>query len=763
MISFCDIPNCSRLWKITGNDIQPLVNRDRASSHLNDDPDSSRSIGSLLDPALMDFVGGGDLPEVFQATFLLQFWSRNNFLKPYTLAHVASHYQTDDGPKIVLENTDNNFKKPLRKCTWSEKLLTRKPSMQLESSHELAGNYKADNGMQDVSLPNKRASTTSRVVTTPTTSASRPSRSAEETKKGNMSTILGDACEGTKRISIGISCPKRHSAEPTKVNSFDWPTATLDLVDDDITKDKMFADADSDDNWLGSAECTIETCSENIWKPTCAYAESAIGYRQYKAADSKGPRKTGCLEATDAESLKDTLLGQSHVHHFHGSTGHVEHSHEKQTIPVPETNHKNSVRSNVREGVGGSEKYQMTPKLSSIMQNHELGDWVKKNNQDCKGLEMNHSSQRRCHDSGHRSQNHQGGGACHNGFNRHSHCETTGVHRHQSGCSFGTGQHYPSNHSHHGIHHLDLHNNNHQGHCDHFDIHGPSNHRLCDTHHCNVHGPGNQNRCDTQQVEIQGPCHHGNCNRGRCKVCGPGHCRASDRPVTHIRRGSTFPCHGEGIHHFHGDSHFHNYCPSKDAVSPQCPNGNNAHVGDFRSVPCPDLKCQEYVPINDLLNHIGQRHPFTLWLGCLEDGYVAKQYWNINSEKNLVKAKYNTWVLAVWQYDGQSFIAVLTRTNRVWYSWVSIVGHILTAQKYDYKVAVGNNKNPKRTGKCTYTGMVRPIDQLGHQIIQSHNCFVATDLVIQQYLITDGLSSEKRLEGYDYRLPIEYSVTRLLH
>ncbi len=177
----------------------------------------------------------------------------------------------------------------------------------------------------------------------------------------------------------------------------------------------------------------------------------------------------------------------------------------------------------------------------------------------------------------------------------------------------------------------------------------------------------------------------------------------------------------------------------------------------FRPVPCPDLKCWEKVAFCKLLEHIKDNHPFALWLGEIAENYVSRQYWNIKSYENF-SDKRNTWVLTILEFDGHSFISVFTRVNSKWYSWVYIVSHMMDARMYEYDVRIAN---PDRKSANAYQGLVHPIDEISKDIIRSHNCFVTTDETVKNYMTKEGLLEERIKEGYDYRLPIEYKITKI--
>ncbi len=178
---------------------------------------------------------------------------------------------------------------------------------------------------------------------------------------------------------------------------------------------------------------------------------------------------------------------------------------------------------------------------------------------------------------------------------------------------------------------------------------------------------------------------------------------------------------------------------------------------EFRQVECPDLKCSEKVCLKDLLDHIKAEHPFALWLGEVTEDYISRQYWNIKSDTNF-KNITNTWVLTIWEFDGKYFISVFTRVEMKWYSWVYIVSHMLDARLYEYDIRI---RNPDRNSANSYKGIVHPIDESSEAIRKSHNCFVITDDTVKHYMTKKGLPEERIQEGYDYRLPIEYKISRI--
>ncbi len=177
----------------------------------------------------------------------------------------------------------------------------------------------------------------------------------------------------------------------------------------------------------------------------------------------------------------------------------------------------------------------------------------------------------------------------------------------------------------------------------------------------------------------------------------------------------------------------------------------------FRPVPCPDLKCWEKVAFCKLLDHIREKHPYALWIGEIPENYVSREYWNIKTSTNFSETR-NTWVLTIMKSDDQHFISVFTRVHAKWYSWVYIVSHMMDARMYEYTVRI---VNPERMSANSYQGLVHPVDETSNDIINSHNCFVTTDETVKHYMTKDSMPEERIKEGYDYRLPIEYKITKI--
>ncbi len=180
---------------------------------------------------------------------------------------------------------------------------------------------------------------------------------------------------------------------------------------------------------------------------------------------------------------------------------------------------------------------------------------------------------------------------------------------------------------------------------------------------------------------------------------------------------------------------------------------------EYRPVPCPDLMCKEYVEFNGLLHHIERSHSGTLWLGEVARDTDIVLNWSIKSNCNFNDSSSTyTWILAMWHYDGNYFFANLTRIHTHWYTWVYILGHLLMADLYKYTIRLINQQ---RKATISYQGYVHPIDENADTIISSHDCLVAPDEIVQMCLTQEGVTGEVQVrEGYDYKLPIEYALTK---
>jgi len=104
---------------------------------------------------------------------------------------------------------------------------------------------------------------------------------------------------------------------------------------------------------------------------------------------------------------------------------------------------------------------------------------------------------------------------------------------------------------------------------------------------------------------------------------------------------------------------------------------------------------------------------------------------------------------------------VFSRDHGQWFSWVYIVGNEVDAGSYIYEIKIADcSPEPGRQSVQIYHGMVHPIDERGVDIIASQKCMVISDDTVKRFMSSEGLPRERILEGYDYRLPIEYRVCR---
>ncbi len=191
-------------------------------------------------------------------------------------------------------------------------------------------------------------------------------------------------------------------------------------------------------------------------------------------------------------------------------------------------------------------------------------------------------------------------------------------------------------------------------------------------------------------------------------------------------------------------------------VSCQCAGGMHTEECSIRAVPCPDQKCREAVRFAELISHIKRSHKSSRWLGETSFSDYSTQYWNIRSSKNFSQPT-TTWVLTMWRHDGQFFTTMFQKHGGMWYDWVYVFAGPATAAQYGYEIRV---RSPAGQEGLEFKGPVHPVDEPAEAVRQSGNCFVLTDEDIRRYMTPDGLSEERRAEGYDFRIPFHYKVTR---
>ncbi|CAM6055149.1 unnamed protein product [Sphagnum tenellum] len=174
-----------------------------------------------------------------------------------------------------------------------------------------------------------------------------------------------------------------------------------------------------------------------------------------------------------------------------------------------------------------------------------------------------------------------------------------------------------------------------------------------------------------------------------------------------------------------------------------------------RPVECPDQSCASVVPFRELLPHIQKRHPLTQWLGEIRPHHFSKQYWNIRSGDNFSAAS-NSWVLTVWRYSGQTFVTMFEKREEKWYAWLYLIGGRELARSFEYQIRLRRKDDASRG--MVYRGVAHAIDETKSDIRGRKDCLVLSDKAVGVFMTRKGLSGERRKQGYDYRLPLEFKI-----
>lgn len=189
-----------------------------------------------------------------------------------------------------------------------------------------------------------------------------------------------------------------------------------------------------------------------------------------------------------------------------------------------------------------------------------------------------------------------------------------------------------------------------------------------------------------------------------------------------------------------------------------CPTaGKTRHRPDCsrRKVECPDQRCLEKVRMQELLSHIKEKHPRTQWVGEVQPDAPCRQYWNIRSGENFSSFS-ATWVLTLWLLDGRVFATVFQKHHGHWYDWVYLLGDREAASRYRYEIRLTDGQST-----LGYEGVVHGVDEKKGAVRDGKDCMVLTDDVIKRFMTADGVTHQRKAQGYDYRIPVEYKISKV--
>ncbi len=174
---------------------------------------------------------------------------------------------------------------------------------------------------------------------------------------------------------------------------------------------------------------------------------------------------------------------------------------------------------------------------------------------------------------------------------------------------------------------------------------------------------------------------------------------------------------------------------------------------EYRKVQCPDGLCSDVVVLRELVEHIKRVHADADWEE--ESGDTALRNWFISRELHF-GSKSNNWVLNLWEHDRMLFVARFRKLGGLWYSWVTVLGGIRDAMGYR---CIINTASAEVDSRLTYEGPVHCIDEPESEVCKSGDCLVMNDAMIDLYM-EKVRRIEVFTEGYDGRLPIDYTLKR---
>jgi len=170
-------------------------------------------------------------------------------------------------------------------------------------------------------------------------------------------------------------------------------------------------------------------------------------------------------------------------------------------------------------------------------------------------------------------------------------------------------------------------------------------------------------------------------------------------------------------------------------------------------VHCPDQRCGRSLPLTEVIQHVEAAHEDARWLGLHDFSSASSgQIWNIR-ESNF-SAERVTWVLNIWQFDGQVFCSNFQRLNGQWYDWIYALADDEVASKYIYEIALAN-------GEVLRRGPTMPLTRMASTICLDGDCVCLSDDQVRQWMTEEGLSEDRRREGYHFRLPLKYKISKL--
>ena len=192
-------------------------------------------------------------------------------------------------------------------------------------------------------------------------------------------------------------------------------------------------------------------------------------------------------------------------------------------------------------------------------------------------------------------------------------------------------------------------------------------------------------------------------------------------------------------------------------------NGKEEEIGDhesdcnFRAVPCPDLNCNESVPLDSLTDHIKDTHSMTRDDPMAEGGFYGVRY--LIREDGSGKV----WTLEMHEFDGKTFFLQFDADSRSgnYKAWVRLLGGKEEAEKLRAEIQIEAN-GLRHEGKGL---KVYPVDLSNADVMEDEECFELSRNQIRQCMEDPVLNGEDdlggKLPGFAGIIQLQYRVKKI--
>ena len=190
----------------------------------------------------------------------------------------------------------------------------------------------------------------------------------------------------------------------------------------------------------------------------------------------------------------------------------------------------------------------------------------------------------------------------------------------------------------------------------------------------------------------------------------------------------------------------------------EAPNGQIASHEkkcDYRKVPCPDGHCSEEVPLRNLLEHMEHEHGEEDELEifeCDDDGVMVETFFlDIGSYNREFEAG-REWDRSVCTFQDKHFVMVMTRVERLYYSYLYILADPDEAKNYTVTMTAGHGG---QTEKIHRNGQVFPIDDKQKDVLKQRNGVLSFERG------TGDLFADHDVPGRQKKVEICFEISRV--